>query len=141
MPARQAGIRNYDAIIANGLVILEQGEVLTDVAIKNGKIAAIGSALRGAEHVIDATGLVVSPGMVDAHVHINEPGGGIRKDWEGYVTGTRACAKGGVTTIIAMPLNQLPATVDKNMLEIKYAAGVGKLVIDAASHGGLVPYN
>ncbi|WP_413737067.1 allantoinase AllB [Sodalis sp. RH21] len=141
LPARQAEVRDYDVIIANGLVILEQGEVLTDVAIKNGKIAAIGSALRGAERVIDAAGLVVSPGMVDAHVHINEPGGGIRNDWEGYVTGTRACAKGGVTTIIEMPLNQLPATVDKKTLEIKYAAGEGKLVIDVASHGGLVPYN
>lgn len=141
LPARQAGVGDYDVIIANGLVILEQGEMLTDVAIRNGKIAAIGSALKGAEQVIDAAGLVVSPGMVDAHVHINEPGGGIRNDWEGYVTGTRACAKGGVTTIIEMPLNQLPATVDKKTLEIKYAAGKGKLVIDVASHGGLVPYN
>ncbi|WP_413739717.1 allantoinase AllB [Sodalis sp. RH14] len=141
LPARQAAVRDYDVIIANGLVILEQGEVPADIAIKNGKIAAIGSALKGAEHVIDAKGLVVSPGMVDAHVHINEPGGGIRNDWEGYVTGTRACAKGGVTTIIEMPLNQLPATVDKKTLEIKYAAGEGKLVIDVASHGGLVPYN
>lgn len=131
----------YDLVIKNGLVILESGETVTDVAVKEGKIVAIGSALRGAEQVIDATGLVVSPGMVDAHVHINEPGNGIRDNWEGYVTGTRACAKGGVTTIIEMPLNQLPATVDKKTLDIKYAAGKGKLAIDVASHGGLVPSN
>ncbi|MTD27555.1 allantoinase AllB [Erwinia sp. J316] len=132
---------DYDLIISNGLVILDSGEVHTDIAVKNGKIAAIGVALQGAKQVIDAKGLIVSPGMIDAHVHFNEPGGGIRDDWEGYVTGTRACARGGVTTIIEMPLNQLPATVDKKTLDIKYAAGKNKLAIDVASHGGLVPTN
>ncbi|EPC6220107.1 allantoinase, partial [Enterococcus faecalis] len=64
-----------ELVIKNGLVILETGEVITDVAVQGGKIVAIGQDLSG-ERVIDATGLVVSPGMVDAHVHITDPGGG-----------------------------------------------------------------
>lgn len=131
----------YDLLIKNGLVILESGEVLTDVAVKNGKIAAIGADLGDAAKVIDANGLVVSPGMVDAHVHVTDPGGGHRDKWEGYVTGTRACAKGGVTSFLEMPLNQLPGTVDGKSLEVKYAAGEGKLAVDVASLGGLVPFN
>ena len=64
----------YDLIIKNGIVILESGETNTDIAIKNGKIAAIGPNLEQAEQIIDAQGLIVSPGMVDIHVHISEPG-------------------------------------------------------------------
>lgn len=131
----------YDLIIQNGLVILETGEVVTDVAVKDGKIVAIGENLDSAKKVIDAKGLIVSPGMVDAHVHITEPGSGYRDDWEGYETGTRACAKGGVTSFMEMPLNQVPATVDAKSLDIKYAAGEGKLTVDVASFGGLVPFN
>lgn len=71
-----------ELVIKNGLVILETGEVITDVAVQGGKIVAIGQDLSG-ERVIDATGLVVSPGMVDAHVHITDPGGGYRDEWEG----------------------------------------------------------
>lgn len=131
----------FDLIIKNGLVILNGGEVYTDVAVTNGKIAAIGENLGEAKETIDATGLIVSPGMVDAHVHITDPGGGYRDLWEGYVTGTKACAKGGVTSFMEMPLNQVPATVDKESLDIKYDAGKGKLLSDVGSFGGLVPYN
>lgn len=131
----------FDLIIKNGLVVLDSGEVVTDVAVKDGKIAAVGQDLGEAKEVIDAQGLVVSPGMVDAHVHITDPGGGYRDLWEGYVTGTRACAKGGVTSFMEMPLNQIPATVDGESLKLKYAAGEGKLAVDVASFGGLVPFN
>lgn len=131
----------YDLLIKNGLVILPTGEVTTDVAVTDGKIVAIGNDLGNTEKVIDAKGLIVSPGMVDAHVHITDPGGGYRDSWEGYVTGTRACAKGGVTSFMEMPLNQVPATVDKKSLEIKYDAGQGKLLSDVGSFGGVVPYN
>ncbi|WP_326716492.1 allantoinase AllB [Vagococcus jeotgali] len=131
----------YDVIIKNGLVILNGGEVETDVAVKDGVIAAIGHDLGEAKEVIDAKGLIVSPGMVDAHVHITDPGGGFRDFWEGYVTGTKACAKGGVTSFMEMPLNQVPATVDKESLDIKYAAGKDKLHVDVASFGGVVPFN
>lgn len=131
----------FDLIIRNGLVVLDSGEVVTDVAVKDGKIAAVGQNLGEAKEVIDAQGLVVSPGMVDAHVHITDPGGGYRDLWEGYVTGTRACAKGGVTSFMEMPLNQIPATVDGESLKLKYSAGEGKLAVDVASFGGLVPFN
>lgn len=131
----------FDLIIKNGLVILDNGEVETNVAVKDGKIVAIGSDLGEATETIDAKGLIVSPGMVDAHVHITEPGGGYRDGWEGYETGTRACAKGGVTSFMEMPLNQVPATVGKESLEVKFAAGENKLTADVASFGGLVPFN
>lgn len=129
-----------DLVIKNGLVILDTGATKTDIAVKDGKIVKIGSDLEGNE-IIDAEGLVVSPGMVDAHVHITEPGGGVRDEWEGYVTGTAAAAKGGVTTFMEMPLNQMPATVDAESLDIKLDAGKGKLQADVASFGGLVPFN
>ena len=113
---------SYDLIIKNGLVILENGEVETDVAVKDGKIASIGTNLGEAKEVIDAKGLVVSPGMVDAHVHITDPVATIVMSGKGILLGTRACAKGGVTSFMEMPLNQVPATVDKKSLDIKYAA-------------------
>ncbi|ERS93403.1 hypothetical protein SSIM_06785 [Staphylococcus simulans UMC-CNS-990] len=84
----------YDLLIKNGRVILDEGEQEVEVAVKDGKIAAIGHELGDAEKVIDAKGQVVAPGMVDAHVHITEPGGGYRDEWEGYETGLKGAAKG-----------------------------------------------
>ncbi|MFJ1244981.1 allantoinase, partial [Bacillus amyloliquefaciens] len=75
------------------------------------------------------------------HVHITEPGGGYRDGWEGYVTGTNAAAKGGVTSFVEMPLNQVPATTDKASIQAKFDAGKDELSVDVASYGGLVPYN
>ena len=124
---------SFDLIIKNGTVILENEARVVDIAVKGGKIAAIGQDLGDAKEVRDASGLVVSPGMVDAHTHISEPG---RSHWEGYETGTRAAAKGGITTMIEMPLNQLPATVDRASIELKFDAAKGKLTIDAAQLGG-----
>jgi allantoinase len=128
----------YDLLIKGGKVILENEAVITDIAVKDGKIAAIGCNLGESIETIDATNLVVSPGMIDAHVHISEPG---RTHWEGYETGTRAAAKGGVTSFIEMPLNQLPATTDRKSLQLKLEAAKGKLSVDVALFGGLVPYN
>ena len=130
----------YELVIKNGQVILEDQVVATDIGISNGKIEAIDQDLKGKKSV-DALGLIVSPGMFDAHVHITENGGGVRDDWEGYITGTSACAKGGVTSFLEMPLNQLPATTDKASLKNKIQSGQGKLKIDVYSFGGLVPYN
>ncbi|EGF6137873.1 allantoinase AllB [Salmonella enterica] len=129
---------SFDLIIKNGTVILENEARVIDIAVQGGKIAAIGENLGEAKNVLDATGLIVSPGMVDAHTHISEPG---RTHWEGYETGTRAAAKGGITTMIEMPLNQLPATVDRETIKLKFDAAKGKLTIDAAQLGGLVSYN
>lgn len=131
---------SHELVIKNGLVILEDGEVHTNVAVDHGKITAIGKDLDG-DREIDAKGLVVSPGMVDAHVHITPMGGGYRDEWEGYVTGTAACAKGGVTSFMEMPLNQVPATVDGKTIDQKYAVGKDQLKVGVASFGGLVPYN
>ncbi|OFJ74603.1 allantoinase AllB [Staphylococcus sp. HMSC056G08] len=131
----------YDLLIKNGRVILDEGEQEVEVAVKDGKIAAIGHDLGDAEKVIDAKGQVVAPGMVDAHVHITEPGGGYRDEWEGYETGLKGAAKGGVTTIVEMPLNQVPATTDRASIQEKFDAGKGKLSANVASYGGLVPYN
>ncbi|MCC5890467.1 MAG: allantoinase AllB [Alkalibacterium sp.] len=131
---------SFDLIVKNGNVILENESAVTDIGIKDGKIAEIGENLTGGSRVIEADGLIVSPGMVDAHVHITDPGG-VRSEWEGYETGTRAAAKGGVTTFLEMPLNQLPATVDGKTLKAKFDAGKNKLTVDVASYGGLVPSN
>jgi len=82
--------------------------------------------------------LVISPGIVDTHVHVNEPG---RTAWEGFETATRAAAAGGVTTIVDMPLNSIPATTTVGALEAKRAAARGQCHVDVAFWGGVVPGN
>lgn len=108
----------YDLLVKNGLVVTEAGEVYADILVKDGKISAIGEDLKNEEaaKVIDAEGMVITPGMIDTHAHFSEPG---RTEWEGYDTGTAAAAKGGVTSFIEMPLNQLPCTQDGESLYIK----------------------
>ncbi len=81
---------------------------------------------------------VILPGLVDSHVHINEPG---RTEWEGFETATRAAAAGGVTTLVDMPLNCVPETIDVEALEAKRAAALGKTWVDWAAWGGVVRGN
>ena len=81
---------------------------------------------------------VLMPGLVDTHVHVNEPG---RTDWEGFATATAAAAAGGVTTIIDMPLNSIPPTIDVAALEAKRAAADGQCAVDVGFWGGAVPAN
>src|SRR5207253_2577077 len=88
--------------------------------------------------VEDHGDLAVLPGLVDPHVHVNEPG---RTDWEGFDTATRAAAAGGVTTVADMPLNSSPVTTTVPALREKLAAAAGKLHVDVAFHGGLIPGN
>jgi allantoinase len=85
---------------------------------------------------VDYGDLVVMPGLVDSHVHVNEPG---RTSWEGFATATRAAAAGGTTTIIDMPLNSLPPTVDPEGLRLKREAARGNISVDVAFWGGLIP--
>jgi allantoinase len=85
-----------------------------------------------------ATGYHVFPGLIDAHVHFNEPG---RAEWEGFATGTRALAMGGITTFVDMPLNAHPPTVDAAAFDAKLAAAQGTSMVDFAFWGGLVPGN
>ncbi|HXG72011.1 MAG TPA: allantoinase AllB [Gemmatimonadaceae bacterium] len=86
----------------------------------------------------DAGELLVMPGIVDTHVHVNEPG---RTDWEGFETATRAAAAGGVTTLLDMPLNSVPATTSVKALQAKRAAARGKCAVNVEFIGGVVPGN
>ncbi|KZT23948.1 allantoinase [Neolentinus lepideus HHB14362 ss-1] len=87
---------------------------------------------------IDAGSKLIIPGLVDAHVHLNEPG---RTDWEGFYTGTRAAASGGITAVVDMPLNSIPPTTTVANLEVKRSAARGQCWIDVAFWGGVVPGN
>ncbi|WP_445150148.1 allantoinase AllB [Baekduia sp. Peel2402] len=108
-----------------------------DVAVADGVIAAVGSELEGsAREEVDARELVVLPGAVDAHVHLNDPG---RADWEGFATGTTALAAGGTTTAIDMPLNAIPPTLDAASFAAKAEAARGVARVDVALWGGLTP--
>lgn len=78
------------------------------------------------------------PGLVDAHVHLNEPG---RTEWEGFDTGTRAAAVGGVTTVVDMPLNAIPPTTTMDGFRAKLAAAKGQCWVDVAFYGGVIPGN
>jgi allantoinase len=86
----------------------------------------------------DYSPLVLLPGLVDAHVHLNEPG---RTEWEGFYTGTQAAAFGGVTTVIDMPLNAIPPTTTVANLNEKIAAAQGKCWVDVGFYGGIIPGN
>jgi allantoinase len=88
--------------------------------------------------VEDVGDLVVMPGLVDTHVHVNEPG---RTEWEGFTTATRAAAAGGVTTLLDMPLNSVPATTSVAGLEAKRRAAMGQCAVDVGFLGGVVPGN
>src|SRR3954464_11771273 len=91
-----------------------------DIAVSNGTIVALGSNVAGtAAEEIDASSLAVFPGVIDAHVHFNEPG---RTNWEGWETGSRAAAAGGTTTVFEMPLNAHPPTLDGPSFDAKRAA-------------------
>ena len=109
-----------------------------DIAVTNGVISAIGSEVRDEGESIDATGLVVLPGVVDAHVHFNEPG---RANWEGWEAGTRGAAAGGVTTVLEMPLNAHPPTTTPAAFDEKVAVASQKAFVDFGLWGGLVPEN
>lgn len=127
-------------IIRSKRVVTPEGVMAATVHIRDGKISAIGGYddLPPVANVYDAGKSVVMPGLVDSHVHINEPG---RTDWEGFETATRAAAAGGVTTLIDMPLNSIPATTTVASLETKRAAADGKCWVNVGFWGGVVPGN
>jgi allantoinase len=121
-----------DIAVADGVIAAQP-----DIAVADGVIAAIGPALAGAaREELDAAGLLVLPGVVDAHVHLNDPG---RAHWEGFATGTAALAAGGTTCAVDMPLNALPPTLDGAAFDAKVRAAAGRLHVDVALWGGLVP--
>ncbi|GKU81999.1 allantoinase AllB [Niallia sp. NCCP-28] len=129
----------YDLIIKGGNVVFIEGVKKADIGITDGKIAAIAEVLEADSlQTIDAEGQYVMPGMIDTHVHICEPG---RTVWEGFETGTKALAAGGTTSYVDMPLNALPATINRNSLLLKKETAIGKNYIDYAFYGGLIPSN
>ena len=124
-------------IVRGGRVVLPGAvAVEADVAVEDGLIAAIGPELEPSGEELDARGLLVLPGAIDAHVHFNEPG---RTDWEGWATGTAALAAGGATACVEMPLNAHPPTVDGAAFDAKVAAARAAAKVDFALWGGLVP--
>jgi allantoinase len=130
-----------DLIIRGHKVVTPDGIASAAVHIRNGVISAVGAydEIPPACEVIEADETsVVMPGLVDTHVHVNEPG---RTEWEGFQTATRAAAAGGVTTIVEMPLNSIPPTTTLENFQDKLAAAEGQCAVDVGFWGGVVPGN
>ena len=149
---RLAGVRSKRVVLDDGAgptiapatVLFDDGGRISDVRrervhIDHGEAAAeaeADGALDG--ELLDVGELLVSPGIVDCHVHINEPG---RTEWEGFASATRAAVAGGVTTLVDMPLNCIPVTTDADALAVKLEAAAPQLWVDVGFWGGVVPDN
>ena len=119
--------------------VLPEGERAADVAVREGRVVAVaphGTLAGDVRELADHE--VLLPGLVDTHVHVNEPG---RTEWEGFAAATRAAAAGGVTTIIDMPLNSVPPTVNLDALRVKQEAARGVVHVDVGFWGGAIPGN
>ena len=127
-----------DWILRSQRVVTGGAPVAADIHIRRGVIESVGPHAPTQLPVVDVGALAVLPGVVDTHVHVNEPG---RTAWEGFATATRAAAAGGVTTIVDMPLNSVPATTTVRALEDKLAALGDQATIDVGLRGGAVPGN
>ncbi|MDQ6718310.1 MAG: allantoinase AllB [Gemmatimonadota bacterium] len=129
-----------DLVIRGQRVVTPEGVRPASVHISTGRIVRVGAIGDATENrpVVEAGDLLVMPGLVDSHVHVNEPG---RVEWEGFETATRAAAAGGITTICDMPLNSIPATTTVAALEAKRAAAHGKCHVNVEYIGGVVPGN
>src|SRR6201987_6495806 len=140
-PSSTPALSETPALVVRGRrVVPSEGERAASIHVRGGLISRIRSfedAPSGAP-VHDAQNSIVMPGIVDTHVHINEPG---RTEWEGFSTATRGAAAGGVTTLNEMPLNTIPATTTAAGFREKLAAAAGKLWVDVGFWGGVVPGN
>jgi allantoinase len=125
-----------DLVLRSRRVALPGGLRPATVHVRAGVIAAITDDQPPG--TVELGDRMLLPGLVDTHVHVNEPG---RTDWEGFATATRAAAAGGVTTLVDMPLNSIPATTTVAALERKRAAAAGRCAVDVAFWGGVVPGN
>ncbi len=139
-PPRDIAPGNADLIVRGNRLVTSEGERAAAIHIRDGAIVGI-TPFRETQSncdIYEASDLVVMPGLVDTHVHINEPG---RTQWEGFASATRAAAAGGVTTLIEMPLNSIPATTTVPAFQEKINATDGKLFVDTGFWGGVVPGN
>jgi allantoinase len=129
-----------DLALVSRRVVTPEGERAGAVLVKGEAIVGVVGASQVAPgtRVEDVGNSVILPGLVDSHVHVNEPG---RTDWEGFASATRAAAAGGVTTIVDMPLNSSPVTTTRDALLRKRDAAAGQGIVDCAFWGGLVPGN
>jgi allantoinase len=131
------GMSSPALALASRRVFLDGGFTAATVLVRDGRIAGLAPFDPDAGLVLPDDEVLL-PGLVDSHVHLNEPG---RTDWEGFETGTAAAAAGGITTVVDMPLNSLPVTTTVEALAAKRAATPGKLAVDVAYWGGAVPEN
>jgi allantoinase len=127
-------------LIRSRRMVLPEGVAEGAAFARDGRIELIGDydLQREADRTVDLGDLPLLPGLVDSHVHVNEPG---RTEWEGFATATRAALAGGVTTICDMPLNSSPVTTTVAALRAKVAAAAGQCAVDVAFWGGAVPGN
>jgi allantoinase len=131
----------FDLVIRGQRILTTAGIVPREVGVTDGRIVALeplGNGLTGREVIELADDETLIPGLVDSHVHVNEPG---RTEWEGFASATRAAAAGGVTTIIDMPLNSIPPTVNVDALQVKRAAAETQSFVDVGFWGGAIPGN
>ena len=129
-----------DICIRGQRVVTPDGTRACSIHVAGSRILRVsewGDVTEG-QAILDAGELVVMPGLVDSHVHVNAPG---RTDWEGFDTATRAAAAGGITTILDMPLNSIPATTTRAALDAKRAEARGKSLVNVEFIGGVVPGN
>src|SRR5215831_5412521 len=125
-------------IVRGGQVVTPEGVIAADIQVEDGTIVAVAPDLPGVTEEVDARGLTVLPGLIDVHVHFNEPG---RTEWEGAATDSRALAAGGGIAFFDMPLNSSPCTVGPAEFDQKRAALEKSSITDFALWGGIVPGN
>ena len=137
--ARERAGSRFDLVVRGAEVVLPDAVERLDIGVQDGRIVALEPTIsEDARENFDATGLVAFPGIVDAHVHFNEPG---RDEWEGLATGSAALAAGGGTTFFDMPLNSTPPVLDRASFEAKRGLAEQKSVLDFGVWGGLTPRN
>jgi allantoinase len=130
-----------DLVVRADRVVTADGVAGRAVGVRHGVVVAVeprDADLSSAEVVELGEDEVLMPGVVDSHVHVNDPG---RTHWEGFVSATRAAAAGGVTTVVDMPLNSIPPTVDVAALEVKRKTAEPQAFVDVGFWGGAVPGN
>ncbi|WP_022893052.1 allantoinase AllB [Agromyces subbeticus] len=138
-PTGIAAAAAYDLVLRGGRVLLDGVFSPAEIGVQGGRVARVaplGAGLSAARIVELAHDEVLIPGLVDTHVHVNEPG---RTEWEGFASATRAAAAGGVTTIIDMPLNSIPPTTSVAALDVKRRVAIGQTHVDVGFWGGYVP--